>query len=112
MTSQTPFSKVSSGQRRVLLALLSDGAGNTYRGAAEHLGVCVGTVYEQLRRIRTKHPETYDLFMHLRRQQLQERARRSAAKARAHSREWHRKQANRRYYYRFGCWPWERRRGW
>jgi len=31
-------------------------------------------------------------------------------RANEHSAIWHRHQANRRYYYRFGRWPWERRR--
>jgi hypothetical protein len=29
-------------------------------------------------------------------------------RAAAHSQRWHHRQANRRYFYRYGRWPWER----
>ncbi len=43
-----------------------------------------------------------------RRRQLAERHERAVERAEAHSRRWHRRQANRKFYYEHGRWPWER----
>lgn len=63
-----------------------------------------------LRRLRLREPEAYELVMEERRRQLAERHEEALGRADAHSAEWHRRQANRRYLLRFGHWPWERRR--
>lgn len=90
-------------------ALVREEVARSYPEVAEQLGIHVGSVHAHLRRVRLRHPEVYAALMAERARQIAARKARSAARAAAHSREWHRKQANRRYYYRFGCWPWERR---
>jgi hypothetical protein len=81
----------------------------TYDQVAEYLGLHVGTVLSYLNRIRVRRPEVYADLMLLRGRQLGERHLGALKRAAAHSAAWHRKQANRRYYRRFGRWPWEGR---
>ena len=96
------------GQRQVAWALIGGRQAPTYRQVAAKLGIHVGTVYQHLRRIRENAPTLYELIMEERRRQLAVRHEQVVKRAEAHSRAWHRKQANRRYYYHFGRWPWER----
>lgn len=95
------------GRRRVAEALVVEEDAPTYPQVAEALGVHLGTVHTHLRRLRLLHPEVWEAVTAERQRQLWERHAGAVARADAHSREWHRKQANRRYYYRFGFWPWE-----
>ena len=95
-----------AGRRRVVVALMASRA-LTYPQLAAALGVHLGTIHAHLRRVRQRHPELYALVMAERAHQLAARHQQALARAEAHSRAWHRKQANRRYYYRFGRWPWE-----
>lgn len=97
------------GQRRVALALIGQPAAPTYQQVADALGVHVGTVHRHLGRVRAARPELYARLMAERRQQLAERHDRAVERAERRSRAWHRRQANRRYYQRFGRWPWEPR---
>ena len=98
-----------AGQRMVIITLLGRSPAFTYKQVARFLGVSTGTVYRHLKRVRDRHPEIYAAAMEVRSVQLAARAERSAARAEAHSREWHRRKANRRYRERFGYWPWERK---
>ena len=98
------------GQRRVAEALVGGEVAPTYEQTADALGLHVGTVLGYLNRIRERRPDAHADLMALRRRQLGEWHRVALRRAAEHSRRWHRKQANRRYYYRFGRWPWERSR--
>jgi hypothetical protein len=71
----------------------------------------LGTVHTYLRRMRLKRRNTYSALMAERQRQLGDRHEAALARAEAHSREWHRKQANRRFYHQFGVWPWEQQHG-
>lgn len=95
-------------QQEAALLLTSGQPALTYPEAAGQMGVSLGTLYTHLKRIRDGHPELYALLMEARKKRLGARHALAVARAEAHSRQWHRKQANRRYYYRFGHWPWER----
>lgn len=95
------------GQRRVASSLI-EGKGKSYQGVAEELELSIGTVYRHLKRIRDSSPATYQLLMAYRKGQLVQRHKESLKKARAHSDRWFRRERNRRFYYRFGYWPWER----
>lgn len=75
---------------------------------AKQLELSLGTVYEHLRRVRVNHPELYGALMAYRKGQLEHRHEAVLAKDRAHSKRYFRRKANRRYYERFGYWPWER----
>ena len=99
-----------SGQRRVAEALLSETRAPTYPEVAGALRIGVGTVHRHLSRIRARHPELYQDLMAARRIQLDARHREAESRARAHSDAWHRRQSARRFFYRFGRWPWEPRR--
>lgn len=100
--------KVPSGRARVALALVVGREAPTYPEVAARLGIGVGTVYTHLRRLRERHPDVYAAVMAERSRQLAKRHKEALARDEAHSRRWHRKQANRRYYYAHGYWPWER----
>lgn len=104
------ISMLPEGQRRVAEALVNGPVAKTYAQVAAERGLCVGTVYRYLARIRSRRSGVYAALMAERRRQLADRHREAAARAAEHNRAWHRKRANRRYYYRFGRWPWERRR--
>ena len=106
----TSLGTLPPGQRRVAEALVGGAAAPTYDQVAAALGLHVGTVLGYLNRIRERRPEVYAELRELRRRQLADRHRSALRRAAEHSRRWHRRQANRRYYYRFGRWPWERSR--
>lgn len=110
MTRPKPLdlSPLPPGQRRVAQALLEGKEARTYRGVAERLELGLGTVYEHLRRVRVNHPELYAALMEHRRGQLEGRHQAALANDAAHSRRYFKRRANRRYYERFGYWPWER----
>jgi hypothetical protein len=57
---------------------------------ATNLGLGLGTVHQHLRRIRLRHPTVYSALMKLRARQLAARHRRAVARAKAHSKRWHR----------------------
>ncbi len=96
------------GRARVALALVVGRDAPTYPEVAARLGLGLGTVHTHLRRLRERHPEVYAAVLAERARQLARRHTAALARDEAHSRHWHRKQANRRYYARFGYWPWER----
>jgi transposase len=104
------FTSLPTGQRRVVEALLEGDKAQTYKDVAKRLKLSLGTVYEHLRRIRLNHPELYAAIMAVRKGQLERRHEAALAKDAAHSRQYFRRKANRRYYERFGYWPWERYR--
>lgn len=110
MTPPKPLdlSPLPPGQRRVAEALLDGKEATTYGGVAERLELSLGTVYEHLRRVRLNHPELYAALMAYRKEQLEHRHRAALAKDAAHSKRYFKRRANRRYYERFGYWPWER----
>jgi hypothetical protein len=95
------------GQRRVAGALIGVAMAPTYRAVADHLGLSLGTVHRHLGRIRRRHPALYGELMCVRHAQLAERHREAQRRAECRSATWHRSQSARRYYYRFGRWPWE-----
>ena len=87
------------GRRRVARALLANPDSRTYPAVAAQLGIHLGTVHQHLRRIRLRHPQVYARIMAERARQLAERHERAVQCAEAHSAAWHRKQANRRFFY-------------
>ena len=102
------LAELPSGRARVVLALVLTRAAPTYPEVAARLGLGVGTVHTHLRRLRERHPDVYAAVMAERAQQLARRHKDVLLRDAAHSRRWHRKQANRRYHARYGYWPWER----
>lgn len=96
-----------SGQFRAVEALVGGGRARTYAVAAKAAGVSVNTLKTQLRRVRLRAPAVWDEVCRVRAGQLAQRHRAAVARAEQRSRAWHRRQANRRYYQRFGRWPWE-----
>jgi DNA-binding transcriptional ArsR family regulator len=102
----------AAGPRLTTSAYLTSGqGGRTYCEVAEVLGLGLGSVYVHLRRLRLCEPAVYILVMAERRRQLANRHEEALSRAAAHSNAWHRAQSARRYFYRFGHWPWERRAG-
>lgn len=97
-----------TGRARVALALVLTREAPTYPEVAARLGLGVGTVHTHLRRLRERHPDVYAAVMTERARQLAQRHKDALLRDAAHSRLWHRKQANRRYHARYGYWPWER----
>src|SRR5690349_11518619 len=96
-------------QRGVAELLANEDSALRYPEVAVRLGIHLGSVLTYLRRIHQRRPKGYALLMSVRQQRLTKRHVEATARAKAHSREWHRRQANRCYYNRFGQWPWERR---
>lgn len=92
-------------QREVVNTLLK---GNTYQGVADKLGVSIGTVYQQLKRVRDKHPSVYRAIMILRKEQLAQRHEEALERAEEHSRRYFRRRSNRQYKEKYGYYPWER----
>lgn len=91
----------------MVTALLADSA-VTYQDVAASAGVTVGTVHTHLRRVRELAPDLWELVAVERQRLLELRHEAAQLRAAAHSRQWFRRQANRRYRERFGRWPWER----
>ena len=83
-------------QRLVAQVLIGGTSARTYPEVGGLLGMHLGTVHTHLRRMRLKRPDTYAALMGERKQQLGDRHEAALARAEAHSREWHRKQADRR----------------
>jgi transposase len=96
------------GRARVALALVVGRDAPTYPEVAARLGLGLGTVHTHLKRLRAGHPDVYAAVMAERARQLARRHAAALARDAAHSRRWHRKQANRRFHAQFGYWPWER----
>ena len=94
-----------AGQYTAVAALLGNG-GRTYAAAATAAGVSVNTLKTQLRRVRQQQPAVWAQVHAVRAAHLAQRHAAALARADAHSRAWHRRQANRRYRERFGRWPW------
>jgi AcrR family transcriptional regulator len=83
----------------------------TYRGAAEALGVGVGTIYRHLDRVRKRKPEVYRLLMAERYDQVADRYVEALARLRQRADRWRLKQRNRAYFRAAGRWPRERQSG-
>ena len=103
--------RLPAGQARVIDALLGLGYAPTYPEVAGLLECHLGTVHTHLARVRARHPEFYAEVMAARTRQLAVRHATALANAATRSAEWHRRASNRRFYYQFGHWPWQRRRG-
>src|SRR5688572_11182886 len=86
-------------RRRVLISLIKGPDAPTYRELAHDLGVHVGTVYRRLRAVRLSDPELYRRAMRVRSKQLARRHMEALGRDAAHSAEWHRRQASRRFFY-------------
>jgi AcrR family transcriptional regulator len=95
-------------RRRVVEALLAGDALLTYRRLAEDLGISRGTVNRHLHCLRQSAPELHAAVMRVRSARLHERYAAATARAQARVEAWRRKQAHRRYYWRFSHWPRER----
>ena len=95
-------------QRLVVEQLLGRKGGRTYADVAAELAVHIGTVHRQLKRLRDQRPDLYAAIVVERARQLALRHVLAAERAAEHSSRWHRQQSSRRFYYRFGRWPWER----
>ena len=76
------------GQREALDALVGQKEAVTYRAAAESLGIGIGTLYTQLKRIRDKHPKIYNRAMAIRRTQLDYRHEEALARADSRSHQY------------------------
>ncbi len=96
------------GRARVALALVMGRDTPTYPAVAARLVIGLGTVHTHLRRLRERHPDLYTAVMAERARQLARRHKDALTRDEAHSRRWHRKQANRRFYACYRYWPWER----
>ena len=57
------WSELPIGQREALDALASQKEAVTYRAAAKSLGIGIGTLYTQLKRIRDRKPSIYNRAM-------------------------------------------------
>jgi hypothetical protein len=101
--------RLPAGQVLVIDALLNLGYAPTYPEVARLLECHLGTVHAHLARVRARQPDLYAWVMATRARQLAIRHAEALARDAAHSAEWHRSQNNRRFYYRFGHWPWQRR---
>ena len=105
----TDITQLTPGQKRVVHALLSANKKTpTYKSVAKKLGVSLGTVYTQLKRIREQHPETYQSIMLERQRHLAKRHEQSLNRAKAHSKDYHRRRYNHQYKEKYGYYPWER----
>lgn len=104
----TALGGLPAGRARVALALVVGRDAPTYPEVAARLGIGPGTVHTHLKRLRAGQPDVYAAVMAERARQLARRHRAALARDAAHSRRWHRKQANRRFHARYGYWPWER----
>ncbi len=104
----TALGALPPGRARVALALIVPRDAPTYPEVAARLGIGLGTVHTHLKRLRAGHPDVYAAVMAERARQLARRHGAALARDAAHSRRWHRKQANRRFRARYGYWPWER----
>ncbi len=69
------------GQREALDALVGQKEAVTYRAASESLGIGIGTLYTQLKRIRDNKPLIYNRAMAIRRTQLDRRHEEALARA-------------------------------
>ncbi len=96
------------GRARVALALVAGRDAPTYPEVAARLGIGLGTVHTHLKRLRAGQPDVYAAVMAERARQLARRHEDALTRDAAHSRRWHRRQANRRFHARYGYWPWER----
>ena len=75
------WSELPIGQREALDALVGQKEAVTYRAAAESLGIGIGTLYTQLKRIRDNKPLIYNRAMAIRRTQLDRRHEEALARA-------------------------------
>lgn len=96
------------GQRQAVDAYVGSGE-CTIAAAAKVAGISPNTLKTHLQRIRVGEPKLWTEIQAVRKRHLAQRHARALERDEAHSREWHRRQANRRYRERFGCWPWEPR---
>ena len=102
------LSKLTAGQRAVITALLDSRMKTpTYKNVAKKLRVSVGTVYQQLKRVRDKHPRVYQAVMVQRKEQLAKRHQTALGNAKKHSRAYFRKKWNYEYMQKHGYYPWE-----
>ncbi len=83
--------RLTTGQQRTVKTLLK---GKTYQDTANTLGVSVGTVYRQLKRIKDKHPSLYQEIMTVRKEQLAQRHQEALKRAEQHSKRYFRKKYN------------------
>jgi IS30 family transposase len=100
---------LTKGQRRIVALLLRSQTGLTYQGVADRLGVSLGTVYQQLKRIRDKHPETYSRIMAIRKTQLAYRHDKAVERERKQSRAYFRRRYAKKYKAKYGFYPSQRR---
>jgi transposase len=106
----TDLTGLTKGQRKVVHALLSATRNTpTYQDVAKKLGVSLGTVYTQLKRIREQHPETYQSIMLERKAHLIRRHEKVLECAKENSRRYFYKRYNLQYKEKYGFYPWERR---
>src|SRR5262249_14958221 len=82
------LSTLPPGCRRVALALVADPNGTTYPAVAARLGIHLGTVHRQLRRIRLHHPSIYRALMRARSSQLAKRHKLAVVRHEEHTARW------------------------
>ena len=97
--------ELPAGQRRTVEGLIGAGYAVTYAQAAQRAGVSMGTLHTHLRRVREGYPILYSAVMGVRARQLGVRHSSAMLRAAEHSKVWHRKRANVRFFKRFGYWP-------
>jgi transposase len=104
-------SPLTKAQTRVVQCLLSGdyGVALTYEQVARKLGVSVGTVYRQLKRVRDQHPDVYRTVMSWRKWQLENRHEAAVERAKQRTARWFRRKRARAYKEKYGVYPWELR---
>jgi transposase len=100
---------LTKGQRRTVALLLRSKSGLAYQGVADRQGVSIGTVYQQLKRIRDKHPDTYSRIMEIRKTQLAYRHEKALERERKQSKAYFRRRYAKKYKAKYGFYPYERR---
>ena len=102
------ISALPLGQRRAVEALVGSEEARTYREAAGLAGMSEGTLLTHINRVQQNHPQLYQTIRGVRLEQLSVRHADALANAKAHSRAYFRRRANRRFYLLFGYYPWQR----
>ena len=103
------LSVLPSGRRRAVEALIGGNEDRTYPEAARIAGMAEGTLLTHVNRVRQNHPRLYTAIRAVRLAQLAVRHERALANAKAHSRAYFKRRANRRFCELFGYYPWQTR---
>ena len=84
------WANLSERQRSIFDELVGQNEARTYRQVAESLGIHIGTLYTQIKRVRDNNPMIYNRAMSIRQNQLAVRHEEALARADARSHAYHR----------------------